>query len=584
MQVHILARPPHTLKKDKLIEGVGGLRIMHDVGAKVHTLKDLKLHAKMIVADDKRAVVGSINLAPGSFDARRELAIETDAHHVVSRLSEVAQRDWDHSKKIDLTDEGLLADLEKRNAADEGAEMLVLKGHAQEEGQGLSRCRPVARDSRSCRRSADRSRAIMSAIAISLIVFAVVVAATAFGIFLNRVLPEHHLSKESKEIIHLGIGVIVTLTALVLGLLVASAKSSFDTKSDEIRQGSVKIIHGRSRCFANTGRRPTEARELLRRWVDEQRRRRSGRRRGGRAHGRAGQRRVDGLPRKAARARAGQRRAARLRPKITRPRRRARADALAPDRAGGELDPDAVPAGAGALARHHFRELRLVRAAQRDGLCGHRLSALSLSTAVFLILELDQPFDGAIRISDAPLHRPHAGDSPIASSELSRMPPGARTGRSGLPAHAAADVAMRILLVEDDPMIGKTLHAALQQDGYAVDWVKDGQAAGSRSTRCDDAYALVLLDLGLPKKSGLELLREVRRAGNKVRVLIVTAQRRDRRSCRRVSMPAPTTTSSSRSARTSSRRGCARSCAATSRAATTCCATATSRSIRRRAR
>ena len=129
VRVHILARPPHTLKKDKLMEGVGGLRIMHDVGAKVHALKGLKLHAKMIVADHKRAVVGSINLAPGSFDARRELAIETDAHHVVRRLSEVAQRDWDNSKRIDLTDEGLLKDLEKRNTADVGAEKLVLKGH-----------------------------------------------------------------------------------------------------------------------------------------------------------------------------------------------------------------------------------------------------------------------------------------------------------------------------------------------------------------------------------------------------------------------------------------------------------------------
>jgi DNA-binding response OmpR family regulator len=83
---------------------------------------------------------------------------------------------------------------------------------------------------------------------------------------------------------------------------------------------------------------------------------------------------------------------------------------------------------------------------------------------------------------------------------------------------------MRILLVEDDPMIGKTLYAALQQDGYAVDWVKDGQAARVALDTADDAYALVLLDLGLPKKSGLELLRDLRRAGNKVRVLIVTAR------------------------------------------------------------
>ena len=71
-----MARPPHTLKKDKLVEGVGGLRILDDVGVKVHKLKDLKLHAKMLLADGERAIVGSINLAPGSFDSRRELAIE----------------------------------------------------------------------------------------------------------------------------------------------------------------------------------------------------------------------------------------------------------------------------------------------------------------------------------------------------------------------------------------------------------------------------------------------------------------------------------------------------------------------------
>ncbi len=83
---------------------------------------------------------------------------------------------------------------------------------------------------------------------------------------------------------------------------------------------------------------------------------------------------------------------------------------------------------------------------------------------------------------------------------------------------------MRILVVEDDPMIGKTLVTALQQDGYTVDWVKDGQAGRIALDTSAGAYALVLLDLGLPRKSGLELLREIRRAGNKVRVLIVTAR------------------------------------------------------------
>ena len=78
VKIHVLAKPPHSLKADKLIEGVGGLRILQDVGAKVHKIKHLKLHAKMLLADSKRAIVGSINLAPGSFDARRELAIESD--------------------------------------------------------------------------------------------------------------------------------------------------------------------------------------------------------------------------------------------------------------------------------------------------------------------------------------------------------------------------------------------------------------------------------------------------------------------------------------------------------------------------
>jgi len=83
---------------------------------------------------------------------------------------------------------------------------------------------------------------------------------------------------------------------------------------------------------------------------------------------------------------------------------------------------------------------------------------------------------------------------------------------------------MRILLVEDDPMIGKTLSQALTQDGYAVDRVSDGVAAKTALDTAQDAYALVLLDLGLPRKSGLDLLRELRRAGNRVRVLIVTAR------------------------------------------------------------
>ena len=76
VKVHIMARAPHHLKANKLLEGVNGQRILDDVGIKIHRLKHLKLHAKMILADHERAIVGSINLSPGSFDHRPELAIE----------------------------------------------------------------------------------------------------------------------------------------------------------------------------------------------------------------------------------------------------------------------------------------------------------------------------------------------------------------------------------------------------------------------------------------------------------------------------------------------------------------------------
>jgi cardiolipin synthase len=81
VKVHLMARPAHKLKKEKLVEAVGGLRIMNDVGIKVHRMKGLKLHPKMLLADGCRAVIGSINQAPGSFDSRAIGAKEHKAKH-----------------------------------------------------------------------------------------------------------------------------------------------------------------------------------------------------------------------------------------------------------------------------------------------------------------------------------------------------------------------------------------------------------------------------------------------------------------------------------------------------------------------
>lgn len=83
---------------------------------------------------------------------------------------------------------------------------------------------------------------------------------------------------------------------------------------------------------------------------------------------------------------------------------------------------------------------------------------------------------------------------------------------------------MRILLVEDDKMLGDGVQAGLGQSGFSVDWVKDG-VAGELALKTGE-YAGVVLDLGLPRLSGLELLARLRASGNKVPVLILTARDR----------------------------------------------------------
>ena len=81
---------------------------------------------------------------------------------------------------------------------------------------------------------------------------------------------------------------------------------------------------------------------------------------------------------------------------------------------------------------------------------------------------------------------------------------------------------MRILLVEDDAMIGEGVRKGLRQDGFAVDWVTDGVAA--ELALGNGVYDLMLLDLGLPRKGGLDVLRQLRARGNDLPVLAVTAR------------------------------------------------------------
>ena len=81
---------------------------------------------------------------------------------------------------------------------------------------------------------------------------------------------------------------------------------------------------------------------------------------------------------------------------------------------------------------------------------------------------------------------------------------------------------MRLLLVEDDPMIGASVERSLRASGHAVDWAKDGVSAADALR--GEPYEAVVLDLGLPGRGGLDVLRDLRRRGDRTPVLVATAR------------------------------------------------------------
>jgi DNA-binding response OmpR family regulator len=81
---------------------------------------------------------------------------------------------------------------------------------------------------------------------------------------------------------------------------------------------------------------------------------------------------------------------------------------------------------------------------------------------------------------------------------------------------------MRVLLVEDDAMIGESLREALRRQGFAADWVRDGRAADA--ALASERFDAVLLDLGLPQRSGLDVLKAARARGDATPVLVLTAR------------------------------------------------------------
>jgi hypothetical protein len=104
---------------------------------------------------------------------------------------------------------------------------------------------------------------IMNSVTIALIAFACVAGGAMIGLFLNAVLPSQHLSGDAKDTVKLGMGLIGTMTAILLGLLIASAKSSYDTQNDELTEMSAKVIL-LDRILAHYGPETKETRDLLR--------------------------------------------------------------------------------------------------------------------------------------------------------------------------------------------------------------------------------------------------------------------------------------------------------------------------------
>jgi hypothetical protein len=100
-------------------------------------------------------------------------------------------------------------------------------------------------------------------IAISIVVLACVFGGALLGMFLRTVLPEHHLSEPSKDVVKLVTGLVATLAALVLGLLIASAKNSFDATNEGFRESAARVVQ-LDRTLAQYGPETKDIRELLR--------------------------------------------------------------------------------------------------------------------------------------------------------------------------------------------------------------------------------------------------------------------------------------------------------------------------------
>jgi hypothetical protein len=249
----------------------------------------------------------------------------------------------------------------------------------------------------------------MSSLAVSGIVFGVVFGGALLGMILRARFPEHHLRDDSRDVVKLAMGLIGTMTALVLGLLIASAKGSFDTQRNGLAQMSGNVIF-LDRILARYGSESQDARTMLRdsvtdmlqrTWPDEDPQ--SAQREKGGTEGRYEglYAKIEELTPKNESQRALQAQALKTAADIGQARW-----LLFAQRGSSIPTPFLVVmvfwltlilASFGLFApRNAMAFVTLL------------LCALAISSAIFLILELDQPFDGMLRISSAPVRNAQA--------------------------------------------------------------------------------------------------------------------------------------------------------------------------------
>ena len=246
----------------------------------------------------------------------------------------------------------------------------------------------------------------MSPLAISLVAFVCVFGGTLLGMFLRTRLPEHHVSDESKDAVKLGIGMIATLAALVLGLMIASAKGNFDTMSSELRQTGSRVIL-LDRVMAQYGPETKDARDLLRRSIDSTINRIWPEDKIGQA--------VSAAPEGMVYIETIQDKLRQLSPRTDAQRwLQSRALQISGDIAQGrwllieQLGQRSLPMPFFVMLVFWltviFASFGLISPRNATVITVLLVCALSAAGSLFLIMELDTPYEGLIKISGAPLH------------------------------------------------------------------------------------------------------------------------------------------------------------------------------------